>query len=433
MTSIFSSIAGAFTRTLILSAFLPAAIFGTLWLAFVEPLIPPGRSLLSSLGLFGDGWQTIALLFLGVVLTGLIYSMNIPIIRFFEGYPWKDSWIGRQRTRGYQADYRRLKGRAAGMRSLLRCLKQNDPDYAVLWSEWNRLTRLLRGHYPGKIDRLLPTRLGNTIRSFEYYPEEQYDMEPITLWTRLAAKVDKDYAAGIADAKTSFDFMIHSSLLSAVLALASLLLGLYFPSQGLATPTRALSWLIQVGVFAVISYLFYLGSIPRASAWGEMVKGAFDLYRWDLFKQLGYQQIPKTRRAERDLWDRISLQMVYGDRPEGPRLDYDIPPAAPPISATGKPTDIVLKITRGILPKFEDKGMHVLLEVKNPDPERDVQEVKVTDTLPEGFEYVWGSATRDGSRVDVEGVNPYCFSIGSLAPGETARLSYLTVPRPVLE
>jgi len=432
MTNIFTYIAGVFTRAVIISAFLPAVIFVALWLLFVEPLFPSGRSILSSLGLFGEAWQVISLLSIGVILAVLLYTLNTQIIRFFEGYPWKDSWIGKQRIKLYLAEYRYLKGRELGMRTLLRSLDQNDQAYIKIRDEWSRLSRILKSQYPGDINRLLPTRLGNTIRSFEYYPEEQYGMEPIAIWTRLTANIDKDYATGIADTKISFDFMIHSSMLSTLLAIASLLLGLIFPGRGPATSAQALTWILQVFFFTLTSYVCYLFSIPRANAWGEMVKGAFDLYRWNMLKQLGYPQIPKTRTSERDLWDKISRQMVYGDSPEGPLIDYEIPEEGQIMSASGLPEDVELKISRGVLPIFGEKGLQVILKVKNADLKRHVKKVTITDTLPEGYYYVWGSASRNDSPVDAEGVNPYSFSFGDLSPEEAAILSYRVITRQIL-
>ena len=29
-----------------------------------------------------------------LIITILLYSLNIPVIRLYEGYPWMDSWVG---------------------------------------------------------------------------------------------------------------------------------------------------------------------------------------------------------------------------------------------------------------------------------------------------------------------------------------------------
>jgi len=69
-------------------------------------------------------------------------------------------------------------------------------------------------------------------------------------------------------------------------------------------------WIGTVVGFLLLSHLAYLGSISAASAWGAKVKGAFDLYRNDLLKQLGYDRLPSTLKEEKNLWDLISLRMI---------------------------------------------------------------------------------------------------------------------------
>jgi hypothetical protein len=53
-----------------------------------------------------------------------------------------------------------------------------------------------------------------------------------------------------------------------------------------------------------------------------MVKSAFDLYRWDLLKQLGYERMPKTLAEEEKMWDTISTQMISGYSPTKPPPEY---------------------------------------------------------------------------------------------------------------
>jgi hypothetical protein len=77
--------------------------------------------------------------------------------------------------------------------------------------------RRLNEEFPIERTSVLPTRLGNVIRSFEDYPERQYGMDGVTLWPRLVAKINKDHATVIEDAKITFDFLLNSAVLSAVL------------------------------------------------------------------------------------------------------------------------------------------------------------------------------------------------------------------------
>jgi hypothetical protein len=291
---------------------------------------------------------------------------------------------------------------------------------------------IVNREYPAR-GSVLPTKLGNVIRSFENYPQRQYKMAGITLYPRLVAIVDKDYLAQIDNAKSSFDFTINCSVLSAVLALSILVAGLVYPIPFSATEP-GIFWLIKIAFFFFLSWGFYLSSIGRASEWGDLVKGAFDLYRWKLLAQLGFRRRPETMEAERDLWEAISAQMIFGDRPKMRPLEY----VSPTPFARGAPRSAKLEITRG-LSKTETKDiLDVTVQIKNTDShERIVKNVRLTDTIPEGASYVWTSGkiahkpfSNDGDQVSpwrsavVTGANPYQFSIGNLDYGDEVLVSY---------
>jgi uncharacterized repeat protein (TIGR01451 family) len=61
-------------------------------------------------------------------------------------------------------------------------------------------------------------------------------------------------------------------------------------------------------------------------------------------------------------------------------------------------------------------------------------EVFVTETLPEGFQYKWDSASLDnpfadaGFRANVTGANPYSFAVGRLPGDKELTLKYKALP-----
>jgi hypothetical protein len=71
----------------------------------------------------------------------------------------------------------------------------------------------------------------------------------------------------------------------------------------------------------------------------------------------------------------------------------------------------------------------VILQVHNPDEEQIASQVVVSDIIPDGFDYLWDSASSPDCEVSVEGTNPYRFSIGDLEPGQTITLSYTVLRR----
>ena len=432
MTSIISAISGQFSKSLILGTLFPIALFVALGLSLVAPLLPPDTVLRLPMQPLGAEWRLVAVSLVVVVLSGVLYNLNTSVIRLFEGYPWQHSWLGRWRTRHYQRQHRMIQARWKGLRTLLRAMGPSDPDFERVFGLWTRYGMEACGQFPQRPAHVLPTRLGNVIRSFEDYSDRQYGMESITLWPRLVAKIDKDYAASIDNAKVGLDFSLNVAVLSALLAMVLLVLGLVRPVLFVSRQLYGW-WLLEIGLLLVLAHGGYRIALGHAASWGELVKGAFDLYRWDLLSQLGYQHRPRTGTEERAMWNDIYQPMLYGDSPSTrPPADYG-PRQAVAVVATRTANFVYLDAARGIAVPDEEGGVVVTVQVTNVDPRRRrAADVRVTDAPPEGLEYEWGSARRDdrpGSRVEVSGANPYHFGIGAVAHGDRALLSYRAIPR----
>lgn len=420
--SLFSQISGKFSKSLIFGCFFPVVFFVLLdWILFA-PYAPPAAGVVKTLTALDKEWQTLAIGGLTVLFSGLLYTLNTPIIRFYEGYPWRHSLIGRSLKWVQERRWDRTVHWGAGLRALMDAGGTADAEVnKTLRGRRDELERDFGALYPSQRGSVLPTQLGNVIRSFEDYPRRQYGMSGIPLWPRLLAVIDPQYATAADDAKSSFDFMINMSFLSGVSAGILLLLGLGAPlAQGGEAPGWA--WRLQVGALLVACFVFYRGSIAQALAWGNLVRGAFDLYRGKLLSQLGFQQRPASLAEERRLWSAISLQMLYGDPPvnsTAPLLRY----ASDGTFAAGVPARAVLRVSRGATPVGD--GWQTCIAVENIEKYR-VTDVRVSDTLPAGDRYVWNSALSGGQPLAVSGTNPIQIQLGTLAPGERRILVYRT-------
>lgn len=416
MGSLFAEISGKFSKSLVFGCFFPVVFFLLLDWIFFRPFLPPLEGAASALKALDPEWQSVAMAGVAVLFSGLLYAVNAPIIRFYEGYPWQHSFAGQLFTGWQKRRWSRMVGLAGGLTAVRRAggteatggMHELSLLSDLMLRNWNR-------DFPSQQGSVLPTRLGNTIRSFEDYPRRQYGMSAIPLYPRLLGVIEPGYAAQVDDARSSFDFMINVSFLSALSAGGLLLLGV--ASRGLAGLPPAF-WL-QVAGLAVASYVFYAGSISQAVTWGNLVRGAFDLYRGTLLERLGYAHKPADLRSERELWRAISLQMLYGDPPgySGmPLLRY----SDRGTFAVGKP-DRPLHVSRSAS-KVEDEWQTCLL-VHNPHDER-IAAVQVTDTIPDGERYVWNSALSGGKPLTVTGANPITISLGPLEPKEKAIVVY---------
>lgn len=480
MTSILSSISGYFSKSLLLGTVLPVVIFMVLGMLFLVPLLPSDITFLARLEGIDKQWKVIAASFLAIVISGLIYNLNIPILRLYEGYPWRHSWIGEKLTSRHKRRFESMKNRANAIRATRQVMDQADKDFAEqswikeffenlkdlrtplneplehrwegIWTtaplkqrlsgnqrQWRSLLAGLRSHhgrylrelsedYPDSKSLILPTHLGNVIRSFEYYSSREYGIDSIVMWPRMVAIIPKEYAVVMDDAKTTFDFMLNCSLLSFVLALSMLLTGMFYPHQ-LAGWDQVRYWILEIVVFASLSYFFYRLSINRVGAWGNFVKGTFDLFRSDLLKKLGYEQKPAGRLEERKLWGEISRQILYGDRYDKTMLPYSPETAASYPSARGVPGYAKLEITRGVKANPGTEVITVYLRVKNTDLSLAEANVVVTEKLSDEYDYEWDSATIGGAAVGVSGKNPYQFTLGHLLPDSEIVLQYNAIQR----
>jgi len=453
MTGLLSTISGYFSKSLILGTLLPVTVFVISFFIFISPLLPSDPEVLLPLTALDPQWQLLAITLSTVLLSGLIYSLNVPLIQLFEGYPWIETRIGKRRTLHYQSVYAEADHRIKGTRTLLRAMNrastenkiasvQNelstisvDPTCASNWENsykkietgWNTLQQNVFTAYPTETSLILPTKLGNAIRSFEYYPDREYDMDAVTTWSRLIAKIDPGYAASIDDAKISLDFMINLSFLGVVSFLIQIIAGLFF-LKPFSSPSDLSSWLVRLLITAIWMCLFYHLSISRAIAWGETVKGSFDLYRKDLLQQLGYDVKFANREQEKAFWDKLAVQMIYGDGPEGSRAPDYTKESTPAFLAQAEPADVVLNVTRGVEELPLSHKLTIVTLIKNIDPQkRDAKNVIVTDTIPNDLYYHWNSASLNGNYISVEGTNPYLFQLGPLPHGKELQLEYKVI------
>lgn len=326
MFSMFSAVSGHFTRGLVFGAFLPILLFVAAASPIVVFLAGTGNVDLTPVELWSD--KTTILSIIVVTLTGLIYSLNNPLIRFYEGYPWRRSAFGRRRER----TYREQLAKAKALQTRLTAAREGvagSVDKRRVQRALNEVSRHIVSAFPTQ-DMVLPTRLGNVIRSFEEYPRRQYGISAIPLWPRLVAKIEKEYAAVTDETKMSFDFFLNSSFLASVLATLAALAGVKAGiDAGHAKASAA--WILPSLGFVLVAYGCYVASINAAAAWGVQVKGAFDLYRLPLLQQLGYKYTFTTLGEEREVWRQISRQFMFGDPVTGSTLPY-APPAKPPLT-----------------------------------------------------------------------------------------------------
>jgi hypothetical protein len=434
VSGVLSVVSGKFVNSLILGAFLPTVVFVLLGYVLLVPLVPTQSLLLKPLESLDTQWRVIVISFLTIVLSGLLYNLNGPIIRFYEGYAWQSSWLGRWRTRRYQAKFDAARAQILGMETLRARLYEDDRRLNDVIDLQTQVSVDFGSTLPFRRDLVLPTRLGNIIRSFEMYGLREYGLDTIPMWPRLMGIVDDKYISKIDDARVIFDFMMNSSVLNAIFAALALFIGLSYLGP-FSSPLLYIPWLLTVVMPMILAYVFYLISLRRAQMWGGLVMGAVDLYHNKLLDALGYTRKFKDRDDERELWQRLSRRMLFHFGFPDMRPPYVEAAAAPaPTSVQGDPTANHFEIAKGWTGRRSDGLVEVTVVVRSLEKTGQVTDVIVTDTMPPGYEYVWESARVDGrGSIPVSGYNPYRFQVtristtdaGSLAAGDQIALTYL--------
>lgn len=428
MTGLLSGLSGQFSQRLVVGTLLPVVVFVVAAATLLTPTLTAQWGPGEHWALLGTDWRLELATLVTFLLTGLLYVLNIPLIRLYEGYPWARSWIGRALIRHHQRRLEILTSRERYLGRLIRALvarNRHDPRLVELRRNRDHLCRSRIGDYP-KHGSILPTRLGNVIRAFENYPERQFSMSGIDLWPRLAPLLPERLASSIADAKMRCDFMLNASFLSGLLAAVALLMAALSRNR----TDHPDAWpLVSVALGIALVPLFYRGSISRARSWGDGVKAAFDLHRNDLLQALGITDQPASLVDERALWREISLQVTYLDPWDGspPSLRFRTPasPSRPHAIATTAPAE--LQLTRAV-EEVDPRRLRVVLHVVNPGQHK-TNGVEIVDFLRPGWELEWNTAKTTTQSLAVEGIDPLRFRVGSLEPGKSVDVTYQTIRR----
>jgi hypothetical protein len=305
-------------RDFVVGFFLPAAVFalGGAWLA---NLCDPAANALCRetaelRGLDFAELSKLAAFAFGVwLLALLLLSLNRSLYRLLEGYGRLNPFrlVQRLEARRYDRLQRRID------ETTRRARAAEGPAREAILAERGPLLYRRSREFPGA-GRLLPTRFGNAIRSFEDYSLTMYGLDDIAGWPRLLGVLPKDYVRYVDEAKAQTDFWVNVWCAAALLLLsyAALLPG----SSALGA-----RWWIPLACVAVAWYAVRRGT-AAVFEWGEMVKASYDVFLPDLGKRIGMAEAP-DRDAARARWQDFSLAITY-------RMPKRLPVRAP---VSGKP------------------------------------------------------------------------------------------------
>jgi len=324
--STFSDVVSFLAQSFKLAAVIPAFAFAFLHELVIFPYLPQ-RGLIAQVADLDVSGKAIVAGVFSLLIGYTLTILNVPLVRIFEGYPWRWTFFGRLLTDCQQARLEKLeKANTAGavqLRKAIAQLKVEARAYEVghprrerIYKEWETLEEILgqeerlcadvrRRYLPTNQAALLPTALGNTVKAFEDYSWVRYGVDAVVLWPRLLPTLtNENYASYVEREKAGFDFPLNMSFLLGVLAFEVAYVGLIYGES-------YLPWLCGAGLSAFGAFVFYKVSITGAFNWGMTVRVAFDLYRYKLLGAL-HGHAPRDFETEVTRWIHLSRFLKDG-------------------------------------------------------------------------------------------------------------------------
>jgi hypothetical protein len=170
--------------------------------------------------------------------------------------------------------------------------------------------------FPDDETTVLPTKFGNTIRAFEVYSRVIYGIESVYGWSRLLGVVPNEYREMMENEKAQMDFWVNlwfGSCMTAIVYVVMAVVRGAWPAPWIPIAAAAFAFLTAHSARSI------------AQSWGALVTGAFDLYRPELCRKLGYQ-LPASIEEERVMWQALSQVWVYRSAEAAGRLNkYRLP------------------------------------------------------------------------------------------------------------
>jgi hypothetical protein len=240
-----------------------------------------------------DGTAKILLTVVAVailVLFALVLSAaEGTLLSLYEGY-WGDRGPGRWLAAAGRSWHKRQRDRRGS-------------DYEFIYLNYPRNRNKNNGG-ARRPEYIMPTRLGNIIKSAELYPGDdgRYGMDAVFFWPRLYQVIPDDARSGLVDSRTSLALMLNISALTLILSAGSL------AALAAAAVRPAAAFWAAAACSLVIAWLAYRSALGAARVYGELVRSMYDLYRGDLLAKLGFA-LPKTLAEERTLWHNLGQQM----------------------------------------------------------------------------------------------------------------------------
>jgi hypothetical protein len=202
-----------------------------------------------------------------------------------------------------------------------------DASYPETVSSGRPAQQRLAQLFPQDDADLQPTLLGNVLATATEHPRLAYAMEGALWWPRLSPLLPSSFQAMLGGAQAPMMALLNLSVVFAALAVLGVAV------LGLADGQWPVAVAFLIGGL-VLSRLCYRAAVSQAVEVGSMLRVAFDLYRYEILRQMALDD-PADLTAERVLWQQLTSQLLGLGEPTLTASDAPEAPASP--SADGAP------------------------------------------------------------------------------------------------
>ncbi len=239
--------------------------------------------------------------------------------RFLEGM-WPDTGLWRALARRRAAHYERV---SMSLREdLARGEQLNSDAYAASAGDQNGDRERRRLIIYSRIRDLpptltAPTRLGNILRAAEARVRARYALSPSLVFPRLYPLLPSSHRNVLDDARFQVEVKedyCASFLCATVLSIAAIVA---YPRN--FSPV----WLVLAASNYLLAYQAYRGAIAAARTYVQYFEGAFDLYRFELYRTLSIS-LPKTADEEKKTAQVVNQLVGREHLPEDLRYAYPL-------------------------------------------------------------------------------------------------------------
>jgi hypothetical protein len=229
----------------------------------LEALVSAARAL----GLQG----ALAITATAVAVAVTLQPLQFRLVQLMEGY-WPTGHGGWVFKAG--VGFQRWRLKRLNARLVTAALPSSQSGRRVIEERMADAEMRIRTRFPAA-DRLLPTALGNVLRSAEDRVGLRYGVDSVTLWPRLFPLLPADYRQSLEDEVTQLDVSCRLAVTWAATAIISLCILMRDASELAAN----WSWLLVVAGLLGLAYLSYKAAIESALAHGSDLEVALDLHR----------------------------------------------------------------------------------------------------------------------------------------------------------